>query len=217
MNNDNSGAIVFLLAAILCVLLFGSGAVLSGVGTVMTIGAVLTVGGLVVVGIARLFKSMRKEISTAQAEDKPWLYLFLLWAGGISNVVVFGLATLTWMDGNIRFGEALETIPYWWVPVGMLLVSLVVWLLECAHEWLPKLPGALAKMLKGWLWLAVAPIASPVGRWREIREDQARGDQISIVSAGFSLLGAVAAGLVLWPLTLLPVAIVMAIIEETTR
>ena len=42
-NNDNSGAIVFLLAAILCVLLFGSGAVLSGVGTVMTIGAVLTV------------------------------------------------------------------------------------------------------------------------------------------------------------------------------
>jgi hypothetical protein len=148
MNNDNSGAIVFLLAAILCVLLFGSGAVLSGVGTVMTIGAVLTVGGLVVVGIARLFKSMRKEISTAQAEDKPWLYLFLLWAGGISNVVVFGLATLTWMDGNIRFGEALETIPYWWVPVGMLLVSLVVWLLECAHEWLPKLPGALAKMLK---------------------------------------------------------------------
>jgi hypothetical protein len=214
MNNDNSGAIVFLLAAILCVMLFGSAAVLSGMGTLMTIGAVLSVGFFIIWGTVRLFKAMRAGLATARAERQPWLYFFVLWPGIIGNVVVFCIAALTWMDGGIRFMKAVETVPYWWVPAAMMFGSLVVGLMERAREWVPQVPGAIVTLFKGWLWLAVAPIASPVGRWREINQDRARGEQIGTVSVALSLVGAFLAGLILWPLgTLLPLGIGLGVLD----
>ncbi|GEO18169.1 hypothetical protein [Microvirga aerophila] len=218
MNNDNNGAIVFLLAAILCVMLFGSAAVLSGIGTLMTIGAVLSVGCFIIWGIARLFGAMRTEVATARTDRQPWLHFFLLWPGIIGNVVVLGLAAMIWMDSSVRFKDAIQTVPYWWVPVAMMFTSLVVGLMERAHEWVPQVPGAIVAMLKGWLWFAFPPVASPVGRWREIRERRGQGEQIGVISIALSLLGALLVGILLWPLgTFLPFGIVAAIIAEVSR
>jgi hypothetical protein len=72
-------------------------------------------------------------------------------------------------------------------------------------------------MIRGWLWFAVAPIASPVGRWREIREQRLQGEQVGAVSIAISLLGAIAVGTLLWPLTLVPIGIAAAIIAEISR
>ncbi|ANY78232.1 hypothetical protein BB934_08295 [Microvirga ossetica] len=79
MNNDNSGAIVFLLAAILCVLLFGSGAVLSGLGWGVGIVGVLAIGFFILAGIARFFGAMRDEMAASRARREPWLWLFVVW------------------------------------------------------------------------------------------------------------------------------------------
>lgn len=219
MNNDNNGAIVFLLTAILCVLLFGSGAVLSGLGWGAGIIAVLAVGFFIIAGIARFFGTMRDEIATARAKREPWLWLFVVWPAIPTLLVILGLGALRWMDNNIRFVAAVITIPYWWAPGAMLIVGLVIAALESAHEWGPKVPGAIAALLlelpKGiielvrkWLFLVVAPVAGPIGRWQTIRSLRAQGETIGAVSAGLSILGTLLVSLLFWcALVLVPFAI----------
>lgn len=228
MNNDNSGAIVFLLAAILCVLLFGSSAVLTGLGWVAGIGAVLAVIFLVIAGIACLFRSLRDEVASARVERKPWLWLFVAWPATIGNVAVVALAVLYWLAGDVRFKDALDEIPYFWVPVTALFASMIVAAIESAHEWAPKVPGYIAStartvpgktisFIQGWLSLLVGPVLGPVGRWQTIREQRARGEHVGLVSAALSLFGAFLVGVLLWPLVLFPVGIVAIFIAEVSR
>lgn len=65
MNEEHSRAIVFLLAAILCVMLFGASSVLTGFGWLAGIGAVLGVIFLVIAGVAKFFGSIVGRISEA--------------------------------------------------------------------------------------------------------------------------------------------------------
>jgi hypothetical protein len=180
----------------------------------MGIGAVLSVVFFVIAGIARLGSAIRSEVSDARAKREPWLYLFVLWPGILGNALVVVLAGFVWTGGNMRFVRAITSISYWWVPVTVMFASLLIGILERAHEWLPQVPGAITKMGRGWLWLAVAPIASPVRRWRKIQTDRARGQTLGVFAASVSLFGAFLAGILLWPLgTLLPFGIGVIILD----
>ena len=69
MKEQHSRAVIFLLAAILCVMLFGASSVLTGFGWLATIGAILGVVFLIVAGMAKFFGSLRDEVVLAKTES----------------------------------------------------------------------------------------------------------------------------------------------------
>ncbi|WP_157934088.1 hypothetical protein [Microvirga ossetica] len=120
------------------------------------------------------------------------------------------------MDGGIRFVPAVTSVPYWWAPGAMFIAGLVIAALEKAHEWVPKVPGVIAalllevpvELLRRWLFLTVAPVAGPIGRYQSIRTQRAQGEPVGVVSAGFSILGTFLVCLLFWiPFVLVPLAI----------
>lgn len=208
MNETHCRAIIFLLAAILSVMLFGASAFLTGLAWLAGIGAVLGIVFLVIAGVAKFLGSIREEVVAARAERKPWIWLLVAWPGIVGGFVICGLAAVRWMGGGIRYGDAISTVPYSWVPVTLILAGMAVAAIESAHEWLPKVPGRVAALLRGWLMLLGAPVLAPFGRWQSIREQRARGEVVGVVSAGLSILGTFLASLLVWiaavsvPLTL---------------
>ena len=89
--------IAFLLFLILCVLLFGAGAVLSGLGWLALISVGLLVVLLAVLGSAKFIRSMNDEIAAQRSEQRPWLYLILGTPAVIGN---FGVFALSWLQGG---------------------------------------------------------------------------------------------------------------------
>ena len=88
MSDSDGKAIVFLLAAILCVMLFGASAVLSGFSWMLGIGIVLGVVFLIVAVIAKFIGSFRDEVVAAKSKGEPWLMLFVAFPAMIGIFVV---------------------------------------------------------------------------------------------------------------------------------
>jgi len=212
MNESHSRAIVFLLAAILCVMLFGAGAVLSGFGWMAGIGLVL---GIVFVGVAVIAKfigSFRDEVVAAKSKREPWLWLFVVWPAIIGNFIVCGIAALRWWGGNISFKDALGEVPYFWVPVALLFGAMGVSAIESAPTWLPEVPSKVKAGVRGWLMLVGAPVLAPMGRLRSIREARGRGERIGLVSTGLSVAGSFMVSMVVFFLAVLfPFVLVVVI------
>jgi hypothetical protein len=218
MNEAHSRAIVYLLAAILCVMLFGASAFLSGVAWGAGIAAVVAAVFLAIVGAAKLFISLRSDVEVARSERRPWLYLPVLWFAILGNFAVFAAAALQWVRGGIDFRAALDQVPYWWLPVSLMLVGALILICESAPNWLPRLPGQISAFLQGWLHLITAPVFGPVGRWRAIREARARGERIGRVSAGASVAATFFVGTLLWfPAVLLPLVLLAVVVHEISR
>lgn len=206
---------MFLLAAILCAMLFGASAFLSGLAWVAGVGAVLCVA---VAGTVTVFTSFRDEFETARVEGKPWLGLLVLGAGAICNFIVLCLAALLWMGGGMRFGDALNAIPYWRVPVLVLVAGMAISAIESAHDWVPEVPRGAAAFLRGWLKLLGAPVFGPIGRWQSIREARTRGERIGAFSAGASLVGTFAVSVLLWlPTVIVPLVLISVLLIEGSR
>jgi hypothetical protein len=133
--------IAFLLLLILCVLLFGAGAVLSGLGWLAVISIGLLVVLLAVLGSAAFIRSMHNEIATERSKQRPWLYLVIGLPAVIGN---FGVFAFTWLQGS-----KIDAVPYYWVPVTLIFASMLVLGLESANSWLPKIPGFIAGFFVG--------------------------------------------------------------------
>jgi hypothetical protein len=208
MNESHSRAIVFLLAAILCVMLFGAGSVLSGFGWMAGIGVVLSVLLLILVAFAKLIDagfdflwSIRDEVVSARSNKKPWLWLLIALPAIIGLPVVLGLTTLLWLGGEVRFKAAYEQVPYNWVPLTFLFASFVVGAIENWRDWLHEVPSVVAvvprklvELVRCWLMLVCAPFLAPLGRWRSIREAQARGERIGSFTTAASIFGSFLVG-----------------------
>ncbi len=218
MSDLNGKAIVFLLAAILCVMLFGASAVLSGFGWMLGIGIVLGVVFLIIAGIAKFIGSIRDEVVVAKSKGEPWLALFVAWPAMIGIFIVGGLAALRWWEGGIRFKDALGEVPYYWVPVTLLFASMGVALIESAQSWLPQVPGKVAALVRGWLMLVGAPVLAPLGRLRSIREARARGERIGSFATSASVLGSFLVGAAACFVTLvMTLGVGVAVVMESFR
>jgi hypothetical protein len=188
MKVSHSRAIVFLLAAILSVLVFGANYFLIGVAWVAGIGAVIGIFLLVIAGISRIVRSLRAEIAAAKASGGPWVWIPVGYLAVIGNFTVGGVAAFDWMSRPITYKDALTQVPLWWVPVALMVCVVVVLLIESADEWLPKVPEFAAKILRGWIMWLVSPIAGPMGHLQRLRELKSKGKTNGIFSDTIALL-----------------------------
>lgn len=131
--------IVVLLAAILAVLVFGREA----------IGPWLFWGGATFVVLAILFYVIREiwrvivsDIAQYAAEERreggSGILIVIAWVGIIGNGIVVVWALLMSFQGT-PYGDALQLIPYYWVPLVLLFVGYggnegVKWLREKREE-----------------------------------------------------------------------------------
>jgi hypothetical protein len=201
--------IAFLLFLILCVLLFGAGAVLSGLGWLALISVGLLVVLLAVLGSAKFIRSMNDEIAAQRSEQRPWLYLILGTPAVIGN---FGVFALSWLQGG-----NIDAVPYWWVPVTIMFASMLVLALESANSWLPKVPGFITGFFVGWAKFLVLPVLAPIGHWKWIRAPNPAGDQTGVVVASVSTLWTFIVAVFLWWLAVLPPIFVVAFIYNAVR
>jgi hypothetical protein len=105
MNETHGRAIVFLLAFILCVMLFGTSAALTASGWLVGTGAALAAVYFPVMGLVRglngFLGTIRDEIVEAREEQRPWrLWLRI-------PVIPPDLTGLWAVAGTVR---------YWWIP-----------------------------------------------------------------------------------------------------
>ncbi|MCW5681004.1 MAG: hypothetical protein KF794_08985 [Xanthobacteraceae bacterium] len=139
MDRDHSRIIIFLLGGILAVLLFGREVALGSVQTIFWVGLVVGIVWLIfwaIIATIRFLKresvAYRDEVRRDREEGRPWLYTFVAWPGIIANFGVFGLAAYSrHIEGSCRAltGDCLREIPFWWLPVCLLLGSIpIMWL-----------------------------------------------------------------------------------------
>ncbi|MGJ4963778.1 hypothetical protein ACQR10_02785 [Bradyrhizobium sp. HKCCYLRH2060] len=196
-----------LLFLILCVLLFGAGAVLAGLSWLAAIFACLLAVVLIVAVGGRIFRSAHEEVSTARRNNQPWLYLIVGIPAVVANLVVVLLA---WGRGI-----KLEQLPYYWVPVAMMLIAALTLAAETAGTWVPKMPGALAGIFGGWGKLLIAPVFAPLGNWRSTR---ALGpERLGFIAAIASTLWTFVVAIVLWWLAVLPILFASVLVYEAIR
>jgi hypothetical protein len=139
MDRDHSRIIILLLGGVLFVLVFGREAALFGLNYFIWAALAVGVVALIVwafVAVPRYLRreaiDYREEVRRDRQEGRPWLYTFIAWPGAIGNFIVFGAAAYSRFEGSCRSlkGDCLENIPYWWVPVAVLLVGVLVQGLE---------------------------------------------------------------------------------------
>jgi amino acid permease len=136
MHRDHSRLIVILLAGIFAVLLFGREATLGSMQTIFWVGLVLGVVGLIVWAtiafvryMGREAKAYRDEVRRDREEGRPWFHTFTAWPGIIGNFLMFAVAAYSrYVDESCRAltGDCLQQIPYWWLPVTLLLASIPI-------------------------------------------------------------------------------------------
>jgi len=201
--------IAFLLFLILCVLLFGAGAVLSGLGWLAVISAGSLVVLLAVLGSAKLIRSMHDEIVTQRSEQRPWLYLVIGAPAVIGN---FGVFALSWIQGG-----NIDAVSYWWVPVNIMIASMLVLALESANSWLPKVPVVVMGFCVGWAKFLVLPVLAPIGHWKLIRKPNPAGDRTGVLIASVSTLWTFVVAVFLWWLAVLPLIFVVGLTYNAVR
>jgi hypothetical protein len=136
MRPEHSRIIILLLSGILAVLLFGRDAVLGSLNTILPVALAIGLVGLVAWALYALFaflgrqaKKFGVEAKEERSQGRPWLHNFLTVPGMLGNFVVMGLAGWFWWAGDLRFREALQLVPLWWVPVMVLLLGIpALWL-----------------------------------------------------------------------------------------
>jgi hypothetical protein len=195
MKSSHSRAIVFLLAAILSVLVFGAHYFRIGLAWVAGIGAVFGILFLSIAGVSQIIRSLRAEVATAKANGGPWLCIPVGYLAVVGIFIVGGVAAFDWMSRPITYKDALTQVPLWWVPVALMVGGVVVLLIESAHEWLPKVPKFSAKILRGWVMWLVSPIAGPMGHLQRLREMKSKGEATGIFSDTVNLLWTFIVGL----------------------
>lgn len=211
MDVTHSRAIIFLLTAILSVMLFGASGVLS---VFMWGGAALAFLFFLVLagrGIANIIGSVRQEIEAAKVEGRPWRWLLVAYPAIAGNIVVVGLAAFNWIGQSVRFRDALGEVPYYWVPVGGLFISMIVAAIESARDWVPNMPLRLKDFLRGWLSLIVSPLFAPIGRWRKICEMKEAGHNINVIYAMVSIIYVLLISIFIWIIVAIVPAIFLSI------
>ena len=135
MDRSHSQLIVLLLAGIFAVLLFGREAVLGSLEGMVWISIAIGIPVLLIWVIVAFVRYLRREARAYREEARrdrdqglPWLYKFAAWPGIIGNFLVLGVAAYRYFDNSCRFfaGDCLQTIPYWWLPVALLLASIPI-------------------------------------------------------------------------------------------
>jgi uncharacterized membrane protein len=127
------------------VLLFGRGAAIALFGNafwiVLVVGAVIAIIWMIIDAIRfvrREAKLYREEVSRDRDEGRPWLHTFVAWPGILGNFAVFGFAAFRNFDHECRAltGDCLQEIPFWWLPVSLLLLSIPIqWLEKVVLGW----------------------------------------------------------------------------------
>lgn len=145
MDRGHSRLVVILLAAILFVLLFGRDAAIFAFGGVfwflLVFGAGFAIIWLIVAAIRYAYRearSYREEVRQDREEGRPWLNTFIAWPGIIGNFAVLGFAALRYFDDECRalMRDCLQQIPFWWLPVSLLLLSIpILWLEKLVLSW----------------------------------------------------------------------------------
>lgn len=136
MSKEHSRLIIFLLAGILAVLLFGREAMQGSLEVVFWIGLALGIVALAIWGIVALVRGVgrevkvyRQEVRRDREEGRPWLHTFIAWPGIIGNFLVIGVAAYSrYVEESCSalLGDCLQQIPYWWLPVVLLLGSMPI-------------------------------------------------------------------------------------------
>lgn len=201
--------IAFLLFLILCVLLFGAGAVLTGLGWLAVISVGLLVVMLAVLCAVAFLRSVHDGIAMERSEQRPWLYLVIGIPAVIGN---FGIVALSWLQGG-----NIDAVPYSWVPITIIFASILVLALETANHWLPKVPGFIAVFFVGWAKFLVLPILGPIGHWKLARTPSAAGDQSGVLAASLSTFWTFIVAVFLWWFAVLPIVVLAAFAYGAVR
>ncbi len=122
MTNSHASAIVILLALILAVLLFGSGAILSGMGWLLAAVVAIGIVWLVAVLVVRATRGVGDALKT-EREAGNFYTALIAFIGMFGNFAVCGVAFLT-KGEHEPFKHALGEIPLFWLPVALLLSSI---------------------------------------------------------------------------------------------
>ncbi len=136
VDRDHSRLIIILLTGILAVLLFGREATLGSMQTIFWIGLALGIVGSIIWAIIAFVRYMRREakayrdeVRRDREEGRPWLHTFVAWPGIIGNFLVIAVAGYSrYVEESCRalMGDCLQQIPYWWLPVSLLLASIPI-------------------------------------------------------------------------------------------
>jgi hypothetical protein len=136
LARDHSRLIVILLAGIFAVLLFGREVVFGSLQTAFWVGLALGAVALIIWAVVSLIrytgkeaKAYRAEVQKDREEGRPWLHTYIAWPGILGNFAVFAFAgykRFILESCRVLTGDCLETIPYWWFPVTLLLGSILI-------------------------------------------------------------------------------------------
>lgn len=136
MSKEHSRIIIILLAGIFAVLLFGREAMQGSMQVVFWVGLAVGIVGLIGWATFAFFryiggeaKAYREEVRRDREQGKPWLHTYIAWPGIIGNFLVFAIAGYSrYVDESCRalVGDCLQQIPYWWLPVALLLGSIPI-------------------------------------------------------------------------------------------
>lgn len=214
MTERHGTAIIILLSAIFCVLLFGANAFLSGMTWVLGIGAVIAAIVFALLLIRKIFNFILEGIFEVRANNQPWVWLIFVFPAIICNFIIFALAFTECYAGCNKFGATLLTVPFYWVPQALIATGFLVLAIETAHTWWPKIPMLFSAAMRNWILLSCAPLLGPFGRWQTIRASRAEGKQISSISALLSVCGTFFVSILLWlPGVGIPLLLVSAMIK----
>jgi hypothetical protein len=218
MNERHSTAIIVLLSAIFCVLLFGATAFLSGMTWVLGIGAAIVSIAFVLLLLKKILKFTLEGIFDVRANGQPWIWLIFVFPAIVCNFLVFAIAFAECYTGCNKFGATLLAVPFYWVPQALFATGFLVLAIETAHTWWPKIPTLFFAAMRNWILLSCAPLLGPFGRWRSIRASRAEGKKISSLSALLSVGGTFFVSILLWlPGVGIPLLLVSAIIKAGLR
>jgi hypothetical protein len=73
---------------------------------------------------------IRERIVRDRKTGGPWVHYWLSIPGTVGNLIVLGMASFQWWEGAGTFQNSLYSVPLWWLPATLLMVSLPVFWLE---------------------------------------------------------------------------------------
>ena len=75
---------------------------------------------------------LRERILQARLAGEPWLHYWFSIPGAIGNLAILAIASVDWFNGAQPFRLSVYTVPFWWLPALLLLISLLVLWVERA-------------------------------------------------------------------------------------